>query len=425
MKHSIVEATDLLRLFYSLTIFRTIRQDTVCAALEAVGVELERGAADAETRPRLEALNRWSAFVHALSLVSVDLDWRSHLASLVLLNENPLTLAAERAGMAGGPPVPEPLLASAARDLEALSGLAALPLSEIASRSGFPEVRFALSASREAENADPSGQLAAHHNWPALLPDLLTLWGRGAGLHGKYSSFTWDSRERQFRPVTHPDPICLDDLGGYELPRSTVIENTRQFLDGFRANNIILYGDRGTGKSATVKAVARNFAPWGLRIIEVKKEDLGDYALIVSALRERALRYILFVDDLSFTRTNEAYYALKALLEGGIESRPENVIIYATSNRRHMVKEGADELSGEALQEFRSLADRFGLPVIFSAPDSEEYLAIVNHIAGQRGLKYESQQLREEALKWEQGYNGRSPRTARQFVDWYEGRSKK
>lgn len=258
----------------------------------------------------------------------------------------------------------------------------------------------------------------------------------GRGIFACFKAFIWKQIEGQniLDGVTNPDPITLNDLIGYDLERTEVISNTLQFLKGFPANNILLYGDRGTGKSSTVKAILNEYYNQGLRLIEVSKTHLIDFPEIITHLKNHKQKFILFVDDLSFTDNEENYNSLKAVLEGGIESKPSNVIIYATSNRRHLVKEKFsdrlglqsgntdDEIrSADTMQEKLSLSDRFGITVVFSSPNKDKYLEIVEGIAVKRGLVFDKETLKKEALKWELWYNGRSPRTARQFIDWLEG----
>jgi predicted AAA+ superfamily ATPase len=221
---------------------------------------------------------------------------------------------------------------------------------------------------------------------------------------------------------------------GYEAERARVIENTLQFLKGFPANNALFYGDRGTGKSSTVKALLNEYYSQGLRMIEVPKTYLTDFPLIISLLKNRPEKFIIFVDDLAFEESGENYNALKAVLEGGLENRPNNVLIYATSNRRHLVKESFKDRAGlqsnnqddevraaDNIQEKLSLSDRFGITVTFAAPSQNKYLQIVEGIAEKRNLKFDKEKLYQEALKWQMRYNGRSPRTAKQFIDWVEG----
>ena len=261
---------------------------------------------------------------------------------------------------------------------------------------------------------------------------------KGTGIMAKYKAFVWhrSNGEGFLKGIDYPDPIVLSDLIGYEAERSEVIDNTLQFLNGFTANNVLLYGDRGTGKSSTVKAVLNEYHDRGLRLVEVPKIHLVDFPEIIGLLRDRKQKFIIFVDDLVFEDNEENYTALKAALEGGIEAKPVNVLIYATSNRRHLIKERFSDRSGlmsgnyddevrsaDTLQEKLSLSDRFGITVVFSSPDKQKYLQIVEGLADKRGIKYDREQLHREALKWELWYNGRSPRTARQFIDWLEGQN--
>ena len=232
--------------------------------------------------------------------------------------------------------------------------------------------------------------------------------------------------------VALPDPVRLADLVGYEVERQPAVDNTRQFVANLPANNVLLYGDRGTGKSSTVKALLTEFQDKGLRLIEVSKEHLGDYVQIVTPLRGRRERFILFVDDLSFEEHETQYKALKAVLEGGLEARPENVVLYATSNRRRLVRERFSDRTGrvsgdddvhteETVQEKLSLADRFGIHVPFLIPDQDRYLAIAAALAARLGVRLPAREVRRRALLWSQWHNGLSCRTARQFVEALRG----
>lgn len=258
----------------------------------------------------------------------------------------------------------------------------------------------------------------------------------GCGIFARYIAFVWEKVDGHgyLKGIDSPDTITLDELVDYQSVRSKVIENTLQFLQGFPANNVLLYGDRGTGKSSTVKAILNEYHAQGLRMLEVPKAYLADFPLIIRQLRNRTQKFIIFVDDLVFGDNEENYTSLKAVLEGGLESKTQNIIIYATSNRRHLIKEYFKERAGlqsgdhdeevhagDSMQEKLSLADRFGINVVFSSPDQNKYLAIVKRIAERRNLNINQERLRKEALQWALWYNGRSARTARQFVDWIEG----
>ncbi|HHX94408.1 MAG TPA: ATP-binding protein, partial [Clostridia bacterium] len=233
--------------------------------------------------------------------------------------------------------------------------------------------------------------------------------------------------------IASPDPVKLEDLIRYERQREEVVANTRRFVQGYPANNVLLYGDRGTGKSSTVKGLIHKLGREGLRLVEVSREGFKDFPEIMAILEERPQRFIIFIDDLSFEEYETEYKSLKAVMEGGIQSQPENVLIYATSNRKHLVKEtfgdrtgpgggGVEVHPGDGKEEKISLADRFGLVVTFLRPDQKTYLDIVKGLAEKEGIAFEGEELESLALKWEMLHNGRSGRTARQFIQDILGR---
>ncbi len=253
----------------------------------------------------------------------------------------------------------------------------------------------------------------------------------GCGVFAGFGAFKWQrglTDGGTMIGISSPDPVRLSQLKGYDYERGVVLENTENFLKGVSANNMLLYGDRGTGKSSTVKAVFNELRVRGLRIIEVPKDCLVEFSRIIERIASVPLKFIIFIDDLSFKEDDDNYAALKAVLEGGVASRPRNTVIYATSNRRHFVKESFSERDGDdvhardAVQEKLSLADRFGITVTFSSPDQRLYLSIVQTLAADRGLEVDGAALERGALQWALRYNGRSPRTATQYVDWAAGR---
>ena len=247
-------------------------------------------------------------------------------------------------------------------------------------------------------------------------------------------AFTWHHGEGcgQFRAVRHVDPIRLSDLIGVEKQLAVLVRNTRQFLRGAPANHVLLWGERGSGKSSAVKALLNEFHTEGLRLVQVHRHDLLDLSEIIDRLWERPEKYLLFCDDLSFESDDAEYKELKALLEGGIHARPTNILVYATSNRRHLMPEhmrdrqlivnGEEVHPNEAIEEQLSLADRFGLRLGFYKVDQPTYLRIVRHLAETRELPIEPDRLEREALRWSFSSAGRSGRSARQFIDDLEGR---
>lgn len=271
-------------------------------------------------------------------------------------------------------------------------------------------------------------------SWGKCLEEIIEFYRHyGTGKFGHYRAFVWEHEENKefLRGIDAPDPVRLKDLVGYEHQKETIIENTKQFLSGYPANNLLIYGSRGTGKSSTVKAVINEYYDEGLRLIEVDKNKLADFTKIIRILKNKNLKFIIFVDDLVFEEGEAGYSALKTILEGGIENRSSNILIYATTNRKHLVKEtfsergGDDVHANDAIEEKLSLADRFGITVSFYSPDQKEYLKIVDGIVESRGIQVDTEYLHAEALKWVRWYNARSPRTAIQFVNWLEGNLKK
>jgi len=247
-------------------------------------------------------------------------------------------------------------------------------------------------------------------------------------------AFTWQRRDGvgRFHPVRHPDMMPLDDLIGVERQKDVLVRNTRQFLRGAPANHVLLWGDRGSGKSSMVKALLHAFAGDGLRLVQVHRHDLLDLPEMIERLWDRPEKYILFCDDLSFEDDDAEYKELKALLEGGITARPANVLVYATSNRRHLMPERMADRQAvadnddihqiEAMSEKLSLADRFGIRLGFYQVDQRTFLEIVHHLAAVRNLPVDTATLEREALRWALSYSGRSGRSARQFIDDMEGR---
>ena len=244
----------------------------------------------------------------------------------------------------------------------------------------------------------------------------------GYGIYAKNRMFYIDE-SGAIVPVKHPDPSTLSMLVDYEAERRIVIDNTKALIAGKPAANILLTGDAGTGKSSTVKAVVNELYGEGLRIIEVRKDQLCAIPKILDELANNPLKFILFIDDLSFLRDDDNFNALKAVLEGSVSAKSRNVVIYATSNRRHIIKEkfsdreGDDVHRNETLQELISLSERFGIHITFGKPTKQTYLHIVKHLATDAGIVMDDKELELLAERFALGRGGRSARLARQFVD--------
>jgi predicted AAA+ superfamily ATPase len=267
--------------------------------------------------------------------------------------------------------------------------------------------------------------LAGLPRWQATAPftfETLTQFYRtcGAGVFAQYRAFVWE--EGRLIPVADPDCPRPEDLLGYELQRDQVAANTRLMLEGRQANNVLLFGDGGTGKSATVKSMLYLPGMEDLRLIEIQKEHLTGLPSLIRSLDGRRQRFLLFIDDLAFDQDDKTYSSLKTILEGSLEKRPVNVAIYATSNRRHLVRQnfsdrGSDEVdAAETISEKTALAERFGLRIPYLSMSKAGYLALVDHLARQAGVRMEAEQLHAQAMTWEIRHSGRTPRVARQFI---------
>lgn len=243
---------------------------------------------------------------------------------------------------------------------------------------------------------------------------------KGYGIFARYHVFTVE--EGKLAPVKHPDPQRLEELPGYEREREKVIANTRALLEGRRVNDVLLYGDSGTGKSATVKCLLSVPDFGNLRLIEVQKEGLRDMPALIRSLRGRQQKFILFIDDLAFDQDDNTYSVVKTILEGGLEKRPDNVAIYATSNRRLLVRQTFSDRAGdevdirETIAEKTALSDRFGLRIPYLALNKAEFLELIEQLADQAGVSMDRGELMREAVKWDMKFPGRTPRGARQFI---------
>lgn len=249
----------------------------------------------------------------------------------------------------------------------------------------------------------------------------------GCGIFERYQAFVWD---RMLVGVKNYDRITFDQLIGYEKQKELLIENTEFFLKGYPANNVLLHGDRGTGKSSCVKALLNQFKDRKLKLISLNKNHVDQLYRIMEAIAGRGCKFIIFIDDLSFEDTEIGYKHFKSVIDGGVEAQPSNVLIYVTSNRRNIIKEtwkdrgeSGEVHTNDGMQERLSLADRFGLSITFTAPDKEDYLNIVKGIAARENLRLDENFLVEEALRWDVRQKGRSGRAARQFINYIHAKT--
>lgn len=302
---------------------------------------------------------------------------------------------------------------AARRDVDALLQLA---------RLGAEDIRVALKPILTEEYVSVLDNLPAWETGAPFTFEELAAFYRenGAGLYAKYRAFLWE--EGRLVPVADPDCPHPVELLGYDQQRKQVLDNTRLLVEGKPSNNVLLFGDGGTGKSATVKSMLYLPGMENLRLIEIQKENLVGMPRLIRSLAGRRQSFILFIDDLAFDQDDKTYSSLKTILEGGLEKRPLNVAIYATSNRRHLVRQTFSDRAGdevdafETISEKTALAERFGLRIPYMTMSKAEYLALIDHLAGLYHVEMNREVLHAKAMEWEIRHAGRTPRVARQFV---------
>ena len=366
-------------------------------------------------------LERQSEFFR---MVTSHNSFKEYLSKLILTDDNAFTKAAA-AGRADK--LPAAVINGVKSDLKKLEAVAI-----IAPQERYASVaNIALSQLLKTLPSWQTGKPAAplKTDWENQIDDLIEYHKKnGYGMFSKYNAFTW--REHSLYPLSGTDPITLSDLKNYEEQRRKVIDNTESFVKGYPSNNVLLYGDRGTGKSSTVHAVLNEYAEQGLRMIEISKSDIPDLTMIREMLADSPMKFIIFIDDLCFDSHDDSFGELKAALEGSLSGRKHNTIIYATSNRRHLIKESFSDRENDInrndiMQEQLSLSDRFGLSITFVNPDKKDYLDIVEKIAADRNLDVDKEHLFAVAEQWATRKGGRSPRCARQFIDFVESAEKR
>lgn len=377
----------------SLVIFRAIAQAPVLEKLN--------GFLHAADLPLDEQVKRYADFV--AELYRYGYDFGQYLLEAAATDENAYVKLC-----AAGKPIPPALGACMDGELSVLAGLSRLTSASLCAAMDYPGYL-------------PQFESAPFDFAAAYKRRLADISRNGYGVYARHTMFC--VRAEEIVPVLSADKTSLDSLIGYQRERQQVMDNTYSLLRGLPAANVLLCGDAGTGKSTTVKAIANHFAPDGLRLVELHKEQLRSIPSVMEKLRENPLKFILFIDDLSFQKNDDNLSALKAILEGSAAVRASNVVIYATSNRRHLVREtfsdreGDEVHRGDTMQELLSLSERFGLSITFSRPDKTLYLEIVHRLAEKKKIQLCETELDRRAEAFALRKGGRTARAAEQFTD--------
>ena len=369
--------------------------------------------------------------------------WHNYLAYFLITDENPFSITCEKIGANDGS-----VNHFARNDFSAIKNLFEYDFSEIEKSLGidcFTQISNyrAIEKKELMYNKNVSEKVQALSSRMEQARDVegfftaVTEFYRdyGVGMFGLNKAFRIQDRTDSklvFLPINNMDKVMLSDLVGYEIQKKKLVDNTRAFVEGKKANNVLLFGDSGTGKSTSIKAIVNEFYDQGLRMIEIYKHQFKDLSNVIAAVKNRNYKFIIYMDDLSFEEFEIEYKFLKAVIEGGVETKPDNILIYATSNRRHLIRETWSDRNdvqqdegmhrSDTMQEKLSLVNRFGVTINYSKPSQKEYFDIVIHLAAKSGIKMSEDELKAEANKWELSHGGISGRTAQQFIYYLQGK---
>lgn len=370
--------------------------------------------------------------------------WHNYLTFLLMMDENPFSITCEKTGAHDGT-----VNYFAKSDFKAFQELFDYDFGWIEEELGIDcfsrlsdykairktELMYNKNVSEKVQGLSAKLETAAdEEEFFVYVTDFYKAYGVGMfGLNKAFRISPETGSGIIFHPINNMDSVMLDDLIGYEIQKKKLVDNTRAFVEGRKANNVLLFGDSGTGKSTSIKAIVNEFYDQGLRMIEIYKHQFKDLSNVIAQIKHRNYRFIIYMDDLSFEEFETEYKFLKAVIEGGVETKPENILIYATSNRRHLIKEtwsDRDDVKiengmhqSDTMEEKLSLVNRFGVTINYSKPGQKEYFNIVTGLARRAGLTLSDEELRMEANKWELSHGGISGRTAQQFVNYLLGQA--
>ncbi len=426
-----------------IVIYTEAPHDSILMELASICADLRE-----HRQTREELTKRVFRQVKQLLIIATDYGfdknlWHDYLTFLLITNENPFSITCEKTGANEGS-----VNYFAKSDFKAYKELFDYNFGWIEQELGIdcfarlsdyqaigkPELMYNKNVSEKVRQLSEKLKTAQdEEQFFTFVTDFYQCYGVGMfGLNKAFRISSQDhGQEIVFHPINNMDKVMLDDLIGYEIQKKKLVENTRAFVQGRKANNVLLFGDSGTGKSTSIKAIVNEFYHQGLRMIEIYKHQFQDLSNVIAQIKNRNYRFIIYMDDLSFEEFEIEYKFLKAVIEGGVETKPENVLIYATSNRRHIIKEtwsDRDDVKiqngmhqSDTMEEKLSLVNRFGVTISYSKPGQKEYFKIVTALARRAGITMDEEELCREANRWELSHGGISGRTAQQFVNYLLG----
>ena len=432
----------MYKLVSQLLVYRNLPQDNLLTALADICFELN---SDDYLREDLVAdiYKEVHKLLDIATVYGFDKNlWQNYLAYLLASCENPFSITCEKVGACEGS---VNLLAK--HDFTIFQELFAYDFSKLEKALGIDcfsvitdytavqksERRYNKNISDKVQAL--SAKLAQTKNvdeFFACVTEFYKNYGVGKlGLNKAFRIVHEEGQDAELVPISNTEQISFDDLIGYEDQKQRLIANTEAFVAGRAANNVLLFGDSGTGKSSSIKALINKYYDSGLRLIEIYKHQFRDLSTIIAQIKNRNYRFIIYMDDLSFEDFEVEYKYLKAIIEGGLEVRPDNILIYATSNRRHLINETWKDrrdlveengiYQSDTMQEKLSLVNRFGCTIYFGQPSQKEFFAIVCELAHKQGVELDDDFLCAEAKKWELHHGGISGRTAQQFINYIKG----
>ena len=441
----------MYNLISKLVIYRKLEKDSILFSL-AETIEKVNALSEAEQNTSVKDEMTASIYTQINRLLELATEygfdqnlWHNYLAYILSVNENPFSITCEKTGMQEGT-----VNQFARGDFKIFKALFDYDFSQIESKLGINCFHIILDYQAVVKNgkrynknvSDKVRFLSTQIEQAADETEILTIVTEfyrayGVGKFGLNKAFRIKQEEKSVNkyPIKNTDDIRLSDLVGYEMQKKKLIDNTEAFVEGRKANNVLLFGDSGTGKSTSVKAILNEYYNRGLRMIEIYKHQFEDLSSVIAQVKNRNYKFIIYMDDLSFEEFEIEYKYLKAVIEGGLETKPDNILIYATSNRRHLIREtwgdrsdrSKDELHhSDTMQEKLSLVARFGITINYSSPNQKEFFEIVTVLAKHtEGINLSEEELCAQANIWEMSHGGRSGRTAQQFINYLAGQQNK